>query len=97
MGFFPYMGGILWGFPPFMEGFPTPPLSRGRSGGGWGIYVAVVLVSVYKVRYSVMPGLRSLLRTLIRGHPEPLEKTGFRLSPAFAEAASHRQAGMTTF
>jgi hypothetical protein len=26
-----------------MEVFPTPPLSRGRSGGGWDIYVAVVL------------------------------------------------------
>jgi hypothetical protein len=44
MGFFPYMGGILWGFLTFMEGFPIPPLSRGRSGGGWGIYVAVVLI-----------------------------------------------------
>ena len=43
MGFFPYMGGILWGFLTFMEGFPIPPLSRGRSGGGWGIYVALVL------------------------------------------------------
>ena len=31
---------------------------------------------------------------LIR-HPEGLERTGFRLSPAFAEAASRRQAGMT--
>jgi len=31
------------------------------------------LESVYKIRYSVMPDL-------IR-HPEPLEKTGFRLSP----------------
>ena len=71
--------GILWGFLTFMEGFPIPPLSRGRSalhhavyhvgcticpepyvvqdrvqdkalnltwfrGGGWGIYVAVVLM-----------------------------------------------------
>ena len=35
--------GILWGFLTFMEVFPIPPLSRGRSGGGWGIYVAVVL------------------------------------------------------
>jgi hypothetical protein len=26
-----------------------------------------------------MPDLRSLPRTLIRGHPETLEKTGFRL------------------
>jgi hypothetical protein len=32
---------------------------------------------------------------LIRGHPDDLEKAGFRLSPAFAEAASRRQAGMT--
>ena len=56
MGFFPYMGGILWGFLTFMEGFPIPPLSlrargpsgpaaRGRSGGGWGIYVAVVVIN----------------------------------------------------
>ena len=72
--------GILWGFFTFMEGFPIPPLSRGRSalhhavylvgcticpepyvvqdrvqdkalnltwfrGGGWGIYVAVVLIN----------------------------------------------------
>jgi hypothetical protein len=44
MGFFPYMGEILWVFLTFMEVFPIPPLSRGRSGGGWGIYVAVVLV-----------------------------------------------------
>jgi hypothetical protein len=43
MGFFPYMGEILWVFLTFMEVFPIPPLSRGRSGGGWGIYVAVVL------------------------------------------------------
>jgi hypothetical protein len=43
MGFFPYMGEILWGFLTFMEVFPIPPLSRGRSGGGWDIYVAVVL------------------------------------------------------
>ena len=39
----------------------------------------VLIVSVYEVRYSVMPDLRSLPRTLIRGHPESLEKTGFRL------------------
>jgi len=39
----------------------------------------------------------SLFRTLIRGHPEGLERTGFRLSPALAEAASRRQAGMTIF
>jgi hypothetical protein len=44
MGFFPYMGEILWVFLTFMEVFPIPPLSRGRSGGGWGIYVAVVLI-----------------------------------------------------
>jgi hypothetical protein len=37
------MEGILWVFLTFMEVFPIPPLSRGRSGGGWGIYVAVVL------------------------------------------------------
>ena len=43
MGFFPYMGEILWVFLTFMEVFPISPLSRGRSGGGWGIYVAVVL------------------------------------------------------
>ena len=42
-GVFSLHGGILWGFLTFMEGFPIPPLSRGRSGGGWGIYVAVVL------------------------------------------------------
>ena len=48
MGFFPYMGEILWVFLTFMEVFPIPPLSRGRSGGGWGIYVAVVLVMVFK-------------------------------------------------
>jgi len=36
--------GILWGFLTFMEVFPIPLLSRGRSGGGWGIYVAVVLI-----------------------------------------------------
>jgi len=34
---------ILWVFLTFMKVFPIPPLSRGRSGGGWGIYVAVVL------------------------------------------------------
>jgi hypothetical protein len=45
MGFFPYMGEILWVFLTFMEVFPIPPLSRGRSGGGWGIYVAVVLIA----------------------------------------------------
>jgi hypothetical protein len=39
-GFFPYMGEILWVFLTFMEVFPIPPLSRGRSGGGWDIYVA---------------------------------------------------------
>ena len=43
IGFFPYMGEILWVFLTFMEVFPIPPLSRGRSGWGWGIYVAVVL------------------------------------------------------
>ena len=48
MGFFPYMEEILWVFLTFMEVFPIPPLSRGRSGGGWGIYVAVVLVMVFK-------------------------------------------------
>jgi len=42
MGFFPYMGEILWVFLTIMEVFPIPPLSRGRAGGGWGIYVAVV-------------------------------------------------------
>ena len=52
MGFFPYMGEILWVFLTFMEVFPIPPLSRGRSGGGWGIYVAVVLESVYKPTVS---------------------------------------------
>ena len=45
MGFFPCMGEILLVFPTFMGVFPIPPLSRGRSGGGWGIYVAVVLMS----------------------------------------------------
>jgi len=52
MGFFPYMGEILWVFLTFMEVFPIPPLSRGRSGGGWGIYVAVVLESVHKPTVS---------------------------------------------
>ena len=33
--------GFYEGFLTFMEVFPIPPLSRGRSGGGWGIYVAV--------------------------------------------------------
>jgi hypothetical protein len=33
------------------------------------------------VSFSVMPDLRSLPRTLIRGHPESHENTGFRLSP----------------
>jgi hypothetical protein len=47
MGFFPYMGKILWVFLTFMEVFPIPPLSRGRSGGGWGIYVAVVLIMAF--------------------------------------------------
>jgi hypothetical protein len=28
-----------------------------------------------------MPDLRSLPRTLIRGHPEDLENTGFRVKP----------------
>ncbi len=46
MGFFPYMGELLWVFLTFMEVFPIPPLSRGRSGGGWGIYVAVVLTNL---------------------------------------------------
>ena len=49
MGFFPYMGGILWVFLTFMEVFPIPPLSRGRSGGGRVIYVAVVLMSFYNI------------------------------------------------
>jgi hypothetical protein len=50
MGFFPYMGEILWVFLTFMEVFPIPPLSRGRSGGGWGIYVAVVLCKRFLMR-----------------------------------------------
>ena len=29
------------------------------------------------------------------GYPEPMEKAGFPFSPAFAEAASRSQAGMT--
>jgi hypothetical protein len=41
----PEGGGILWVFPTFMGVFPIPPLSRGRLGGGWGKYVAVVLES----------------------------------------------------
>jgi len=40
-----------------MEVFPIPPLSRGRpvlsevegSGGGWGIYVAVVLMTIFAI------------------------------------------------
>jgi hypothetical protein len=48
MGFFPYMGEILWFFLTFMEVFPIPPLSRGRSGGGWGIYVGVVLENLFR-------------------------------------------------
>ena len=43
MRLFPYIGVILWFFLTFMEVFPIPPISRGRSGGGWGKYVAVVL------------------------------------------------------
>jgi len=43
-GFFPTWRGVSWGFLTFMEGFPIPPLSRGRSGGGWGIYVAAVIL-----------------------------------------------------
>jgi len=35
-----------------MEVFPIPPLSRGRSGGGWDIYVAVVLVSSFNLMFD---------------------------------------------
>jgi len=35
-----------------MEVFPLPPLSRGRSGGGWGIYVAAVLGDMVKFRFQ---------------------------------------------
>jgi len=42
---------------------------------------------------SVMPDLRSLPRTLIRGHPERIEKTGFRLEFIPMEIG----AGMTSF
>jgi hypothetical protein len=38
---------ILWGFLTFMEVFPSPPLSRERSGGGWGKKVAVVSGKLY--------------------------------------------------
>jgi len=48
MGFFPFMGEILLVFPTFMGGFPIPPPLRGRSGGGWGIYVAVVLAALHE-------------------------------------------------
>jgi len=43
MGFFPCMGERLFVLPTFMGVFPIPPPSRGRAGGGWGIYVAVVI------------------------------------------------------
>jgi hypothetical protein len=35
--------GFLGFFPLSWAGSPIPPLSRGRLGGGWGKYVAVVL------------------------------------------------------
>jgi hypothetical protein len=35
------------------------------------------VVSVYKISLTVMPDLRSLPRTLIRGYPESIAKTGF--------------------
>ena len=63
MGFFPCMGEILLVFPTFMGVFPIPPLSRGRSGGGWGIYVAVVLIPRWfaehiQKRYPSLPEIR---------------------------------------
>jgi len=39
----PEREGILWGFPTFIGVSSIPPPSRGRSGGGWGKKVAVVL------------------------------------------------------
>ncbi len=48
MGFFPLHGKDLRVFLTFMEVFPIPPLSRRRSGGGWGIYVAVALNRLYE-------------------------------------------------
>jgi hypothetical protein len=54
MGFFPYMGEILWVFLTFMEVFPIPPLSRGRSGGGWGTYVAVVLGGILQINVFII-------------------------------------------
>ena len=64
MGFFPYMGEILWVFLTFMEVFPIPPLSsrydsqpRGRSGGGWGIYVAVVIIKDFFITFLKFEGL----------------------------------------
>ena len=40
MGFFPYMGEVLWVFVTFMEVFPIPPLSRGIPGGEERAYQA---------------------------------------------------------
>jgi hypothetical protein len=35
------------------------------------------LVSIQKFSYTVMPDLRSLSRTAMRGHPGAFEKAGF--------------------
>ena len=51
---FPYMGEILRVFLTFMEVSPIPPLSRGRSGGGWGICVAVVLHSFDYIKWLIV-------------------------------------------
>jgi hypothetical protein len=50
------MGEILLVFPTFIGVFPIPPLSRGRSGGGWGMYVAVVLENNPKDTSSPLRG-----------------------------------------
>ena len=71
MGFFPYMGEILWVFLTFMEVFPIPPLSRGRSGGGWGIYVAVVLSNLASFSLSSFSG--GLSWAIDGNHPSTIE------------------------
>ena len=85
MGVFPYMGEILWVFLTFMEVFPIPPLSsrydsqpRGRSGGGWGIYVAVVLILLRQIAFMARCKT-DMLSGLIRKSPlAPLFPPGQR-------------------
>ena len=47
-GVFSLHGGDFMGFSHFHGSFLIPPLSRGRSGGGWVIHVAVVLIHIAK-------------------------------------------------